>query len=317
MKRWASGWGAHSPFLVSTPAAGGQKVPDSVRQQMESRLGVSLEDVRVHTDAEAQKRARDVDAKAFTEGKDVYFDSGKFDPSTETGRRLLAHELVHVVQQKRERPRQRQRERRTATASGEVTQRGQAVEKEADRIADGVVLGRGPAAAGGEVGVRERSPAGTIARDPAPAGALTGNWDVNLLGQQIHADLSTAQGPDGGRKKLTLTVPKIGPVQLDELSIEVDGTSVSKGYLKATIEDGALRGAQAELQITKDGQVSGLARPADQHPRRHRQESHHPVRRRRPQRHRAAERHRHRQPRVPGLGLANVAEGRRRRPARA
>lgn len=66
---------------------------------MESRFGRDLGQVRVHTDASAAESARRIDAAAYTVGDHVVFDSGRFAPHTTQGRRLLAHELTHVVQQ--------------------------------------------------------------------------------------------------------------------------------------------------------------------------------------------------------------------------
>lgn len=67
---------------------------------MERHLDADLSDVRVHTDAGAADLARSVDAEAFTVGRSVVFGEGRFDPDSDEGTRLLAHELTHVVQQR-------------------------------------------------------------------------------------------------------------------------------------------------------------------------------------------------------------------------
>jgi hypothetical protein len=61
-----------------------------------------LGDVRIHTDARAAEAARAVQARAWTVGNHIAFDSGAYAPQTAAGRRLLAHELTHVVQQTKE-----------------------------------------------------------------------------------------------------------------------------------------------------------------------------------------------------------------------
>ncbi|MDS0301099.1 DUF4157 domain-containing protein [Halogeometricum sp. S1BR25-6] len=66
---------------------------------MEQRFGHDFSRVRVHTDAPAERSARAVNARAYTVGNDVIFDEGRFAPRTQEGRRLIAHELAHVVQQ--------------------------------------------------------------------------------------------------------------------------------------------------------------------------------------------------------------------------
>ncbi|NOZ70116.1 MAG: DUF4157 domain-containing protein [Deferribacteres bacterium] len=67
---------------------------------MERRFGADFSSVRVHTDSNAVQMNRQLNAQAFTYGKDIYFGAGRYSPGTASGRRLLAHELTHVVQQK-------------------------------------------------------------------------------------------------------------------------------------------------------------------------------------------------------------------------
>jgi hypothetical protein len=66
---------------------------------MESRFGTSFSSVRVHTDTAAVQMNRDLSAQAFTHGRDIYMNPERYDPGAEGGKKLLAHELTHVVQQ--------------------------------------------------------------------------------------------------------------------------------------------------------------------------------------------------------------------------
>lgn len=66
---------------------------------MEGLFGQDFGTVRIHTDSEAAGLCADVQARAFTVGADIYFATGEFAPDTDDGRKLLAHELTHVVQQ--------------------------------------------------------------------------------------------------------------------------------------------------------------------------------------------------------------------------
>jgi hypothetical protein len=77
----------------------GAPLPAAERAFFEPRLGHDLGRVRIHDDGAAAETARALGARAFTHGADVAFASGEYAPGTDTGRRLLAHELVHVVQQ--------------------------------------------------------------------------------------------------------------------------------------------------------------------------------------------------------------------------
>ena len=79
----------------------GQPLPSSTRAFFEPRFGWDLSRVRVHTDGEAQQSAREINALAYTVGSHVVFGADQYAPSSTEGRRLLAHELTHVLQQGR------------------------------------------------------------------------------------------------------------------------------------------------------------------------------------------------------------------------
>lgn len=77
----------------------GQPLPEAVRAPMEQAFGTDFGGVRVHADAEADTLNRAVQARAFTTGHDIFFKQGTYDPGSAGGKKLLAHELTHVVQQ--------------------------------------------------------------------------------------------------------------------------------------------------------------------------------------------------------------------------
>jgi hypothetical protein len=85
-------------YLNSSDSAG-SPLPASVRSSFEPRLGHDLRGVRIHNDSRAAQAAAEINALAFTTGANIYFASGRFQPGTAAGDRLLAHELTHVVQQ--------------------------------------------------------------------------------------------------------------------------------------------------------------------------------------------------------------------------
>jgi hypothetical protein len=78
----------------------GQPFPPSIRAFFDPRFGYDFSGVRVHNDSRAANLATSVNAKAFTIGRDVVFGAWQYKPESSGGRRLLAHELTHVVQQK-------------------------------------------------------------------------------------------------------------------------------------------------------------------------------------------------------------------------
>jgi hypothetical protein len=77
---------------------GGAPLPESVRSFFEPRFGHDFSKVRVHADGESAIAAHAIRARAYTVGRNIVFGSGEYAPGTETGKRLLAHELAHVVQ---------------------------------------------------------------------------------------------------------------------------------------------------------------------------------------------------------------------------
>jgi hypothetical protein len=85
--------------LLHHSTARGERLPPAARSDMEGRFGHRFDQVRIHTDREAVNLTRQLDAEAFTFGNHIYFGSGRYAPAETTGKRLLAHELTHVVQQ--------------------------------------------------------------------------------------------------------------------------------------------------------------------------------------------------------------------------
>jgi hypothetical protein len=100
LQRKASEEDEASPVKDLMRRGGGSALDEPTRTFMESRLGADFGDVRVHTGADATEAARSVQAHAYTVGSDIVFQDGQFNPSSGDGRRMLAHELTHVVQQR-------------------------------------------------------------------------------------------------------------------------------------------------------------------------------------------------------------------------
>ena len=98
----SSGQMGAAPASVDRALAGpGRPLEPALRQDMESRFGHDFSTVRVHSGAAAEQSARDVNAHAYTVGHNIAFGAGRYAPATHEGRRLIAHELAHVVQQSR------------------------------------------------------------------------------------------------------------------------------------------------------------------------------------------------------------------------
>ena len=84
---------------LSSAKGAGRPLPGGVRTEMESAFGADFSGVRMHTDGQAARMSRHVNAHAFTHGQDIFFSEGAFDLSSREGKHLLAHELTHTLQQ--------------------------------------------------------------------------------------------------------------------------------------------------------------------------------------------------------------------------
>lgn len=88
--------------VVGDRVGGGQPMADHTRATFERGLGQDFSDVRIHTDAGAAASAEHLGADAYTVGNDVMFAQGHYDPQSSEGKRLLAHELAHVMQHRKQ-----------------------------------------------------------------------------------------------------------------------------------------------------------------------------------------------------------------------
>ncbi|MFO7565649.1 MAG: DUF4157 domain-containing protein [Enhygromyxa sp.] len=86
--------------LASSREHGGTPMSPHLRTTMEQRFGADFGGVRLHTDDSSATLARQINARAFTTGNDVFFGRGQYQPESSEGQRLLAHELTHTIQQR-------------------------------------------------------------------------------------------------------------------------------------------------------------------------------------------------------------------------
>ena len=123
---------------IASAQGGGQRLDRGVSAQIGGKMGADFSAVRVHTDERADHLNRSLSAKAFTLGSNVFFSKGTYSPGTTSGKRLLAHELTHVVQQGAAgttSPRKTNKVQTKLTVGGADDK----FEQEADRVADQVV----------------------------------------------------------------------------------------------------------------------------------------------------------------------------------
>ena len=91
---------AHTPEDITSrirQAPAGRPLEATVQRRLEGALDTSLSDVRVHTDSASDGMARDINARAFATGSDIYFRSGEYRPNDRSGMETIAHEVVHTT----------------------------------------------------------------------------------------------------------------------------------------------------------------------------------------------------------------------------
>jgi hypothetical protein len=86
-------------YGIQSARGRGEPLPEGIRAPMERAFGVNFGQTRVHTDEKADALAKNLNARAFTTGSDIFFGKHHYNPTSSEGRQVLAHELTHVVQQ--------------------------------------------------------------------------------------------------------------------------------------------------------------------------------------------------------------------------
>ncbi|MDP9422433.1 MAG: DUF4157 domain-containing protein [Pseudomonadota bacterium] len=178
--------GAPSTPGATLPFGPGQPLSPIDRAYFEPRLKHRLDQVRVHSDAAATESASQLHSPAYAIGKHVFIQSNHYSPRTPEGRALLAHELVHVVQQ------------RHVSTDGPLSLGGRSdnAEREADRAADALVRGEAVDVAGDPAHVGQvirRAPPATKPATPSPP-----SWLGPLGSKATHVQGDVWDVPIGG-----------------------------------------------------------------------------------------------------------------------
>ncbi|HEV7310304.1 eCIS core domain-containing protein [Ensifer sp.] len=139
-----SAWGGNlsetPPIVDEVLRSSGEPLDEKTRTSMEARFGHDFSDVRIHTGDMAVRSATMLDAHAYASGNNIVFAAGRYAPETADGKRLLGHELTHVIQQSR------------SSVSSEPD-----AEREADRAGDSIVAGQRAVTTLGAAGGVQRS----------------------------------------------------------------------------------------------------------------------------------------------------------------
>jgi hypothetical protein len=219
--------------VARASSSSGQALPGELRTKFESSLGTDLSDVRVHTGSESHQAADAVGAKAYAVGNDVHFGAGQYDPHSNDGQHLIAHEVAHTVQQRGGSP---TRQNKLAVSSP-----GDSFEREADSAASAMVSGSAFSLA---------SAPAVIAREPKkePSGTKAG----------------ASAKPDGAVTASISTEFKTPPVKFTSIPAEAEGKVAVKGSITLSSTTDAEQ-AKAQAKATDADAKSAAGELAKQH----------------------------------------------------
>lgn len=209
--------GVVPPIVSDVLRSPGRPLDAATRAFMEPRFGHSFDKVRVFAGPAADSSARAIQARAYTHGHNMVFAAGEYAPGTAEGKRLLAHELTHVVQQSAD------------AGSGTADRIGTAhdsAEVEADRIAASVTSSQTGIA--GQIG---RQKAGLISRQTKKPAASSVMCPAGLHGAPANAEpvLDSAKIP--AILATVLANAELGSLQLE---IILPGIGTGGGYTMPT-----------------------------------------------------------------------------------
>ena len=241
----AGGGGPAAP-----PAGGGNGnnggLPNEVQSKMESGLGADFSNVNIHKDS---SKASDVGALAFTQGNDVHFAPGQYNPGSKSGQELIGHELTHVVQQRENRVKP------TTEVAGVPVNDSKSLEKEAD------VMGA-KAAAGGTVQTKKGPGSGGASGPVQRHAGITGS--VGKGGRNRSSDVKTVQRLlNNHGKSLKVdgiagpkTIGAIGSFQMQHFGWK-DGRVDVGGKTWGKLNSGGGGGSQKVVYTVKRGDTLG------------------------------------------------------------
>jgi hypothetical protein len=224
------------PIVHEVRRAVGQPLDSNTRAFLEPRFGHDFSQVRVHTDATAGESVRAVDAQAYTVGRDIAFEPGRYQPSSRAGLHLLAHELTHVVQQ-----------HGGPTGQKELAIGGEnnPAEHEADQMADRV----------------------SSSTSPFPVQPVTASSASRGLIQPYRSKSAFNFGRNDSStlKEETFTDAKKQPwveqitIQFDATAIDTNGDLIPTGTLKATYKSNGAAFSDITLPISGGSVKIGLS----------------------------------------------------------
>jgi hypothetical protein len=269
VQRQANPSAPDSADAAPIPTSAGQPLDRGTQNQMGTRFGQDFGGVRVHTDSQAHQAARNLGAEAFTTGRDIYFSRGAYDPGSEGGRGLLAHELTHVVQQGRGAA-------GAAPQGFHISQPDDPLEREAESVSAAVMRGElfPPIAAAPPLVQRQADAApARSAPAPTPAGpgvqpaeARPGDYPITIAGMPIVLKIGKLidRAAPGGKLAVPDTilkhVPAIPAFKLTDASIDLDENKMPAGASASVALNIPPVEGQGTLSVDRQGNATGSVR---------------------------------------------------------
>jgi hypothetical protein len=197
----------------SVLGSSGAPLDRTTRHDMETSLGHDFGDVQIHTGSDASASAKSIQAKAYTSGNHIVFDEGRYQPETPDGRRTLAHELTHVVQQ-----RQGPVDGTEAPGGIKVSHPSDRFEQEAEHVAERVASGPSP----------EPAPAAPDTAPPVAAAAPAAQRAVDLEAPVQREGKPEMKPEEEKDEDVPAAVEEKAPDKEEEKEEEKEDVAVSK-----------------------------------------------------------------------------------------
>ena len=255
---------------LQSTKGGGSSLPSDTLAEMNSGFGADFSGVKIHTGAQAEEMSGSLGAQAFTHQNDIYFNSNKFNPSTTSGKFLLAHELAHTVQQGATPVKETQQEPEQSTSGSATTVTETNNPKQKEQSVEAII--NAPATEteqekeeGSENAVKPTSGqskpgAGTSAENPVKA--ISTGQKSNLTAPEAEASAEEEEA-EGEQQEAEVTGPENDPNFLavtENIGVvaEEEQEHDPAGELSDEAQDAALSPSNERKSIAQAGQVEEM-----------------------------------------------------------
>lgn len=163
---------------IQSRRGGGKQMPDGVAGQMSTSFDTDFTNVNIHTDHQSEEMNEQLGARAFTVGNDIFFNKGQYNPHSPDGKKLLAHELTHTIQQGAGKPKEKQQDEDPIDTRQHENQKQEPTESaarsEKDKTGTTVSAPKSSAAAPHPVAEKKESPGPGVEEGAGGAGGAGG-----------------------------------------------------------------------------------------------------------------------------------------------